>query len=172
MLEQLKNRRSCRKFNSEKKVETDKIKEVVDAGLYASNGMGYQNGIIIVITNKDIRDKISELNREIGGFKVGIDPFYGAPVILFVAVKKWKNAVYDGSTMIENMMIEATNQELGSCWIHRAKEELESPEGKEILSSLGINLDEYEGVGHVALGYSAMDNYPPKKIKEGRVYYI
>ena len=56
MLEQLKNRRSCRKFNSEKKVETDKIQEVVDAGLYASNGMGYQNGIIIVITNKEIED--------------------------------------------------------------------------------------------------------------------
>ena len=74
--------------------------------------------------------------------------------------------------MIENMMIEATNQGLGSCWIHRAKEELESKEGKEILKSLNINLDEYEGVGHVALGYSLATDIPDKVIKENRIYWI
>ena len=172
MLEQLKNRRSCRKFDKDRTIEEEKINQVINAGLYASNGMGYQNGIIVAIENKKIRDKISDLNRRIGGWKEEMDPFYGAPIILLVAVKKWPNAIYDGSTMIENMMIEATNQGLGSCWIHRAKEELESPEGKEILSSLNLNLDEYEGVGHVALGYSLIANYPEKKIKEGRVHYI
>ena len=71
--------------------------------------------------------------------------------------------------MIENMMIEATNQGLGSCWIHRAREELESPEGKEILSSLNLNLDEYEGVGHVALGYSQQIIPKRKSKKEGYI---
>lgn len=172
MLEQIKNRRSCRKFDKERIVEDEKINEVVNAGLYASNGMGYQHGIIIVVTNKEIRDEIAKLNAKIGGWKEGFDSFYGAPIILLIAVKKWRNAQYDGSTMIENMMIEAENQGLGSCWIHRAKEELELDEGKKIFSSLNLNLDEYEGIGHVALGYSLMPSYPQKKIKEGRVYYI
>ena len=172
MLEQLKNRRSCRNYDSNKLVEEEKLNEVINAGLYAASGMGYQYGIIIAITNKETRDKISKLNAKVGGFPQNVDPFYGAPVILLVAVKKWRNSPYDGSTMIENMMIEATNQGLGSCWIHRAKEELESEEGKEILKSLNINLDEYEGVGHVALGYSLATDIPDKVIKENRVYWI
>ena len=69
-------------------------------------------------------------------------------------------------------MIEATNQGLGSCWIHRAKEELESAEGRKILSSLNINFDEYEGVGHVALGYSLVDTITEKKVDCNRVFFI
>ena len=36
-----------------------------------------------------------------------------------------------------NLMLEAHDLGIGSCWIHRAKEEFESEEGKEILKSLG-----------------------------------
>ena len=52
MLEQLKNRRSCRKFDKDRTIEEEKINQVINAGLYASNGMGYQNGIIVAIENK------------------------------------------------------------------------------------------------------------------------
>ena len=60
---------------------------------------------------------------------------------------------------------------IGSCWIHRAKEEFESAEGKEILKSFGIT-GEYEGVGHCVLGY--VDGaYPEAKArKENWVYRI
>lgn len=172
MLEQIKNRRSVRSYDTNKKVEETKINEVINAGLYAASGMGYQYGIVIAIINKEIRDKLSKLNQEIGGFPKDVDPFYGAPVILLVAVKKWNLAKYDGSTMIQNMMVEAYNQGLGSCWIHRAKEELESKEGKEILQSLNINLDDYEGIGHVILGYSLNNNIKEKIIKDNRVYWL
>ena len=40
--------------------------------------------------------------------------------------KKWPNAKLDGGAMLENMLIEATNQGLGSCWIHRGKEDKRS----------------------------------------------
>ena len=170
MLEVIKKRRSCRKFDSSRMPEMEKIQAVVDAGLLAPSAINTQGGIIIAITNKDIRDKLSVLNSN-GARRPG-DPFYGAPVVLLVAVKKWPLAVYDGSVMIENMLLEATNQGLGCCWIHRAKEELESPEGRELLSSVGIDLEEYEGVGHVILGYSLIDEYPPKEIKENREFWI
>ena len=68
-------------------------------------------------------------------------------------------------------MLAAHSLNIGSCWIHRAKQEFESEEGKEILKSLGINGD-YEGIGHCVLGYID-GNYPniPAR-KEKRVYYI
>ena len=43
---------------------------------------------------------------------------------------------------------------LGACWIHRAREEFESPEGKTLLAKWGITGD-YIGVGHCILGYPA-----------------
>lgn len=171
MLNIIEKRRSCRKYDSEKMPEKEKIAEVVKAGLNAPSAINSQNGIIIAITNKEVRDKLSALNASFGPRRAG-DPFYGAPVVLLVAVKKWPLAQYDGSTMIENMLLEATNQGLGSCWIHRAKEELESEAGRELLASVGLNLEEYEGIGHVILGYSLVDEFPPKQIKENREFWI
>ena len=170
MLKEIKERRSCRNFDKEKMPEEEKINEVINAGLYAANGMGQQNGIIIAITNKAVRDKLVALNVKLRG-KENIDTFYGAPVILLVAVKKWRLAPYDGATMIENMLLEATNQGLGSCWIHRAEEEIKMPEVRELLSFTGLNFDEFIGIGHVIVGYSLMEQYPEKIIKGGRAIY-
>lgn len=61
---------------------------------------------------------------------------------------------YDGSLVMENMMIAANSLGLGSCWIHRAKETFETEEGKQILASLGITED-YVGIGNCILGYAA-----------------
>ena len=43
---------------------------------------------------------------------------------------------------------------LASCWIHRAKQEFDSEEGKQILKELGIEGD-YEGIDHLVVGYPA-----------------
>ena len=113
-----------------------------------------------------------KINCKIGGWKEDFDPFYNAPVVLIVlAPKDWATYIYDGSLVIGNMMLAAHSLNIGSCWIHRAKQEFESEEGKEILKSLGINGD-YEGIGHCVLGYID-GNYPniPAR-KENRVYYI
>lgn len=138
----------------------------------AASGKGFQNTIIIQVTNKELRDEISEMNREILGAKEGTDPFYGAPAMLIVLAKKdWYNAKYDGALVMGNLMLAAHELGLGSCWINRAREEFETDWGRNLLKSLGIE-EEYEGVGHCAIGY--IDGEYPKtpKIKEGRVYYI
>ena len=59
---------------------------------------------------------------------------------------------------------------LGSCWIHRAREEFDSPEGRQILQSLGI-MGDYEGIGHLILGYPDGDAPEPKPRRDGRVVY-
>ena len=91
------------------------------------------------------------MNAEIMGMDG--DPFYGAPVVLIVlADKNIGTHIYDGSLVMGNLMLAAHSLGIGSCWIHRAKEEFSSPEGKEILREIGID-GEYEGIGHCVLGY-------------------
>ena len=71
----------------------------------------------------------------------------------------------------EQLILKATELGLGSCWIHRAKEEFESSWGRELLASLGIE-DEYEGIGHCALGYVDGDYPDVIPRKENRVFYL
>ena len=169
VLETIKNRRSIRKYKSDM-VPQDKLEKIIEAGTYAATGMGKQSPIIVAVTNKELRDKLSAMNAKIMG--VNSDPFYGAPVVLIVlADKNRPTYVYDGSLVMGNLMLEAEAQGVGSCWIHRAKEEFESEEGKEILKSLGIEGD-YEGIGHCVLGFA--DGPAPKAAprKDSYVYYV
>ncbi|MCI6499160.1 nitroreductase [Lachnospiraceae bacterium HCP1S3_C3] len=171
VLDKMKSRRSIRKYKPDM-VPQDVLNQIIEAGLYAASGMGYQNTIIIQVTNKKLRDEISEMNREIAGMKEGTDPFYGAPAMLIVLAKKdWRTGVYDGSLVMGNLMLAAHELGLGSCWIHRAKEEFETDWGKELLKSLGIE-EEYEGIGHCALGYIDGEYPEAAKRKENRVFYI
>ena len=139
VLETIKSRRSIRKYKSDM-IPQDKLEKIIEAGTYAATGMGKQSPIIIAVTNKELRDKLSAMNAKIMG--VEIDPFYGAPFVLIVlAYKARPTYIYDGSLVMGNLMLEAEAQGIGSCWIHRAKEEFESEEGKELLRSLGIEGD-------------------------------
>lgn len=166
----LKTRRSIKKFKSDP-IPIDILEQIIETGTYAPTGLNKQSPIIIAVTNKKMRDSIAEENAKIGGWCEGFDPFYGAPVILLVIAKNWANAVYDGSCVISNLMNAAWSLGIGSCWIHRAKEEIESDFGKNLLKSLDI-VGDYIGVGHVALGYFDGENPAPKPRKEDWVYWI
>ena len=169
VLETIKSRRSIRKYKSDM-VPQDKLEKIIEAGTYAPTGMGKQSPIIVAVTNKELRDKLSAMNAKIMG--TNTDPFYGAPVVLIVLADKSRPTyLYDGSLVMGNLMLEAEAQGIGSCWIHRAKEEFESEEGKEILKSLGIEGD-YEGIGHCVLGFA--DGPAPKAAprKDSYVYYV
>ena len=171
IIKAMKERRSIRKFKPDMVSKKD-IDEIIEAGLYAANGMGRQAVITVAVTNKELRDKIAEDNRKIGGWDKGFDPFYGAPVILIVlAEKDWRNRVYDGSLVIGNMMLAAHSLGLGSIWIHRAKEEFETEEYKKLLKDIGVQ-GEWEGIGHCAIGYIDGDIPKPAPRKENRVYFI
>lgn len=168
-MEVLLTRRSIRNFN-DKSIPEDVLNKILEAGTYAPTAMGMQKPIIIAITDKKVRDEVSRENAKIMG-REGTDPFYGAPVILLVAVENYPNAVYDGSCVMDNLLNAAWAMGVGSCWIHRAKEELESDFGKKLLKSLGIDGD-YIGVGHAALGYFDGEPPLPKPRKENYIYRI
>ncbi len=170
-LKVLESRRSCRAYKPEL-IEEEKLQAIIKAGTYAATGMGKQSPIIIAVTNKEVRDRLSAMNAKIMGQGEGFDPFYGAPELLIVlANKDVPTYVYDGSLVMGNLMNAAAALGVDSCWIHRAKEEFESEEGKEILKSLGI-MGNYEGIGHLILGYASAPLKDAAPRKDDYVYYI
>ena len=175
-MEALKTRRSVKKF-TDKQISDDDLREILDAACNAPSGMNLQSPKIIVIQRKDIIERFSKWNLscfpdEIQEKLGDIDPFYNAPTLLIVlADKNVPTCVEDASLTIGNILNAATALDIGSCWIHRAREEFDSVQAKELLKVWGLSED-YIGVGHVLLGYPADDYEVPKKIiKEDYVLF-
>lgn len=167
----METRRSCRAFKPEL-IEEEKLQAIIKAGTYAATGMGRQSPIILAVTNKELRDKLSAMNAKIMRKEESFDPFYGAPELLIVLADKTASTyLYDGTLVMGNLMNAAADLGVDSCWIHRAKEEFETPEGKELLKSLDIEGD-YEGIGHLVLGYAAAPLKEAAPRKSDYVYYI
>ena len=169
-IQTLLERRSIRNF-LDTPIKKEDLDEILKVGTYSPTGHNLQTPIIVSIENKEWKEKIKKANAKIGGWKEGFDPFYGAPIIILVIAKNIPTAVYDGSCVIENIMLAATSLGVSSCWIHRAKEEIESPFGKNLLKKLNIEGD-YIGVGHVALGYSDEKTIVSKSLKDNWIYKI
>ena len=169
ILDVIKSRKSVKKYKSDP-VPKALIEKIVEAGTYAPSGRNWQSPIILAVTNKEIRDELSRLNFMSDSGK-RVDPFYGAPCVLVVLADKSKHTyIYDGSLVMENMLLEAHSLGLGACWIHRAKETFETDEGKAILKKLGIE-GEYEGIGNCIVGYPDMTPLE-KPRKENWIYWI
>ena len=168
-LQTILSRVSVKKYKSDP-VPKEMIEKIVEAGLSAPSGLNKQSAIILAVTNKQVRDELSLINAGKDPFKRA-DPFYGAPCVLVVlADKSIPTHVYDGSLVMENLLLAAHSLGLGACWIHRARETFEQPLWQAFLQKLGIE-GEYEGIGNCVIGYP--DVVPEQKPrKENRVYYI
>ena len=163
------SRRSVKSYKPDQ-VPAEMLDAILEAGTYAPTGRNRQSPIIIAVTDKATRDRLAKLNAEIMGFDG--DPFYGAPAVLAVlADKNCPTYLYDGSLVMENLMLAAHSLGLGSCWIHRAKETFECAEGKAILASLGIE-GHYEGIGNCIIGYPDKLPAPQSARKENYIYKI
>ena len=155
VIQAMLDRRSCRSFTQEQVREED-LQQILLAGTYAANGRGLQAAKIIVVQDPQIIEQLRKMNAAIMG-NPDLDPFYGAPTVCVIVadteVRTWQE---DGSLVIGNMMLAASTLGVGSCWIHRAQQEFDSPEGKALLQKWGVP-DYYRGVGHCILGYPASD---------------
>ena len=162
-------RRSCRSYTDEQIREAD-LEQILLAGTYAASGMGRQAAKIVVVQDAQTREQLRKMNAAVMG--IDGDPFYGAPTICVVLadpeVRTWNE---DGSLVIGNMMLAAESVGAASCWIHRAQQEFDSPEGKALLKKWGIP-ERYRGVGHCILGYAAQEPAPARPRKADFVHRI
>jgi nitroreductase len=164
----LTSRRSVRSFK-DTPVPDDVIKEIVNAGEYAPNGMGKQSAVMVVVKDKETIKKLSKINAQIMG---GVnDPFYGAPTLIIVfADSTVRTHVEDGSLVMGNLMNAAYSLGVDSCWIHRARETFQTEEGKALMKKWGLD-EKYVGIGNCILGYAATVRSQPAARKENFVIY-
>lgn len=170
-LECIRTRRSVRSYKPDP-VPEELLDQVLEAGTWAPSGRGDQSATIVAITDKEQRDRLARLNAKVMG--ADIDPFYGAPAVVLVVVDKAAPTyANDGELVMENMMLAAHDLGLASCYIFRAKQELETEEGRQMLSDWGLPADvDYEGVGHVILGFPEGEAPQPAPRKENYVYRV
>ena len=165
----LLNRRSIRRYK-EDQVPDELLDQVLTAGLFAPTGMNRQNIVMVAVRDKETRDLLSRMNAAVMGSDR--DPFYGAPcVIVVLGDPEIYPVVENGSLVLGNLMNGAYAVGLGSCWIHRAKQVFDAPEGKELLRKWGLP-EHLRGVGNCILGYPACDHPSPAPRKDGRIVKI
>ena len=170
VIESLVTRTSCRNYTSQMPSHED-LETICRAGTYAPTGKNTQCPVIVAVTNKDIRDRMSSLNAKV--LNTDSDPFYGAPVVLLVLSDKSTGLtpVEDGSLVMGNLMNAAHALGLGACWINRARQVFDSDEGKALLKEIGLEGD-YLGIGNCIVGYRATPATPPRPRKEGWVKWV
>jgi nitroreductase len=174
-LDFIKARRSVRKFTP-MPVPSKLLDRVVEAGLYAPTGHNRQTTVILKITDPETVRKLGKVNGEIFGKLNGGNPmpdgFYGAPVVLCVLSPKDNSTkIWDGSSVISSMALEASSLGLGSCWVHRGREQFETEYGKSLLLKAGIDPEVYEGIDNLIVGWpEAVPAAPPRK--PGRVFSL
>ena len=164
----LKNRCSTKNY-TDKQIPEEALDAILEAGLYAPSGLNNQQVYAVAVTDPETRDLLAELNTRIRG--VADDTFYGAPCVIVVLANPENNTwVEDGSLVMGNMLNAAASLGIGSCWVHRARETFDLPEGKALLRAWGLP-ENLRGVGNCILGYSVKE--PTRKPrKEGRILKI
>ena len=122
----IKTRRSIRAYKPDA-VPADVLARVLEAGTYAPSAMGKQSATIVAVTTQAYRDRLTKLNAAVIGKNV--DPYYGAPVIVVVLGDgESANYLADGSCVLENLMLAAHAEGLGTVWVNREREIFDSPQ--------------------------------------------
>jgi nitroreductase len=169
MIKTLLDRRSCRAYTNEQISDTE-LDEILTAGEWAPSGMGAQSPMLVALQNPEVIAKVSKLNAEVVNHK--IDPFYGAPTVVVVFADSSKvTYVEDGSLAMGNMMNAAHSLGVASCWIHRAKQVFETPEGKALMNEWGVP-EGYVGIANCILGYAAAPLAEGKARKENYIIKV
>ena len=163
-LEIIRTRRSYRSYQPEQ-ITDEQLNAVLEAGTYAPTSRGLQSPFIVAIQNEELKARLAKMNAEIMG--VTTNPYYDAPTYVLVFVPSdAPNGIQDASLVMENMMLAAHAQGLGSCWIHREREMVATEEGKELMQQWGLP-EGLVGIAALALGYPNGEPSPAKPRKEG-----
>ena len=168
-LEIIRTRRSYRSYKPEQ-ITDEQLNAVLEAGTYAPTSRGLQSPFIVAIQNEELKARLAKMNAEIMG--VTTNPYYDAPTYVLVFVPSdAPNGIQDASLVMENMMLAAHAQGLGSCWIHREREMFATEEGKELMKQWGLP-EGLVGIAALALGYPNGEPSPAKPRKEGYIRVI
>lgn len=169
ILENMMKRKSCRAF-TEEPVSKQAIEEILTAAIYAPTGMNQQSWQFTVVQD---REKIQHLA---GTMKAALGMtkeynMYNPPVIILVSNEKDNtNGLADCACAMENMMLMATELNLGSCWINQLKTICDREEIREILNSFHIP-ENHVVWATLSLGHAAVE-LQDKERNENAIVYV
>ncbi len=148
------SRTSCRAF-TDQPVETEKLEKVVAAGSLAAIGRRqFENVFLTVIRDRALLDELEAATREMRG-NPEMKAFYGAPVLVSVAIKGDDFLGKENcACVVENMLIAATDLGLGNIYLHSPCALFEKQ--PELFKKLGAPEGFVPGA-FMALGYAAKE---------------
>lgn len=113
MLKELWNRQSIRKYTNQP-VEKEKLEELLRAAMNAPTARNTQSWRFMVVTNREALNSMTELQPYTNMMKTA----YCAIIVMGDrnASQPDEYLYVDAAAAIENMLIEAVHQGLGTCW--------------------------------------------------------
>ena len=179
----IRSRRSCRVFSPDP-VPKDALERIVKAALWAPSGKNRQNYRVFVVAGKKKDELVGVADRSFPLIEKSLQELYdektvsftrqffrtlgGAPVLLvFYSVPTGEGPLVDTQTVsaaIENALLAATFEGLGSCWMTNPVHLREEVDG--ILGAEGMDL-----MAFVPIGYPGKEPPVPPRT-EGRVTWV
>ena len=165
----VKNRYSCKKYDPNKKLESEKLLAILEAGRLAPTAKNLQEHHIYVLNSAESLEKIDK-----------ITPCrYGAPTVLVVTFDKTNvftypggkrdSGVEDATIVATHLILAAENEGVDSCWVNfldpdKLSAELELPENEEVLMVMDL--------GYAAEGAGPLANHFSRKPLSETVSYM
>ncbi len=155
-------RRSIRKFKNIN-LEDDKLKQILKAGMNAPSAGNQQPWEFVVIKNKHTLQKMSDFAPNWFMLKD-----CSVAIIVCGNINKEKYPGYwiqDCSASLQNILLEATTQGIGSVWLGTTP----IPERVQFVKNIIKAPQNIQPLGIVALGYSDEDKEENNKFDENMI---
>ena len=164
----VKNRYSCKKYDSDRQVTPEQLTAILEAGRVAPTAKNLQEQHVYVLQGEADLALVDELTPCL----------YGAPTVLVVTFDtenvytypgdKRDSGIEDATIVATHMILAATNEGVDSCWVNRvnpaeAKAKLGLPDNEEILMFMDL--------GFAAEGAGPLANHTSRKPLEDTVTY-
>ncbi len=161
------NRRTIRKF-IQKPVEREQLVKMINAARLAPSGGNLQPLKYVVVTDPEMLEPVFQTTRWAGYLTPHGTPKDGekptAYIVILVDTSIRKDGDNDASAAIENMLLTAEEEEIGTCWIG-------SVDRKELSSLLELP-ETFVIHSVVAMGYKAQESRVVEMVGNDVKYYL
>ena len=182
VIEAIRARRSIR-FYEDRQVPDEMIKELVELGQLAPNGMGLQSWHFTVVKNRALLTEISESQKEImlaSGIPDAVekasapdfDSFRHAPMAIILSgetASRFHTA--DCANAVTTMALAAQSMGLATCYLAGFTKGFQGPKGKELTDRLNLP-DGFIPEFALAVGFKAEEPHERKPRRTDAVNYV
>ncbi len=161
----IKHRRSYRSF-SDRKVEDEKIKAVLEAAMYAPSAHHKRAWEFVVVTDQDKIKQLADTTR-------WSDHVGQAQAVIVVCSPEWENWLEDASIVSAHIYLEATSQGLGTCWTQVRKGARSDGQDAETYVKQMLEIpDKMRVLSLMPLGYPAQqkDSHDSSEYERSKVH--